>query len=156
MARAIRVPPAEASGVEESRPAPNLSSELAEATEAVRAFLELLRGLEERGYLRFANDFLRSEDRIVQVLTERIDPAELRRTVQGLRTLLSSFGEVDRDLVGQLSKRLSPALGEAMKAEEGPPVGFLEVVNALNDPEVNRGVRMVLGFLRGIGRSPEK
>ena len=155
MARAIRAPPAETAGAEASRPAPDLPSELADAPEAVREFLEILRALEERGYLRFANDLLRSEDRVVKVLTERIDPSELRRSVQGLRTLLSSLGDLDRDLVGQLSKRISPALEEAMAAERGPPVGVVEVVNALNDPEVNRGVRMVLGLLRGIGRSPE-
>ena len=155
MARAIRAPPSNASGREESAPAPDFAPELAEAAGAVREFLEILRGLEERGYLRFASDVLRSEDRVVRVLTERIDPTELRRTIQGLRTLFAALGDVDREVAERLSNRLAPALEEALKGEAAPPVGFLEVVNALNDPEVNRGVRMVLGFLRGIGRTAE-
>ena len=154
MARAIRNPPTPAPNDEAPLAARALAPDLADATGAVRELLALLRGLEEKGYLRFANDLLGSEDRVVKVLTERIDPGELRRGIEGLRTLLAMLGEVDRELVGRFSPRLGPALAEARRAEGGPPVGFLEVVNALNDPEVNRGVRMGLGFLRGIGRTP--
>ncbi len=154
MARAIR------STAEPSpEPAPDeapgpLGVELGGSTEAVRAFLELLRGLEEGGYLRFVNDLLRSEDRVVKVLTERVNPEEVRRTVQGLRTLHATIGSLDPGLVARVSERITPGLEEAFRAEGSPPVSFLDVVSALNDPEVNRGIRLLLGFLRGVGRVP--
>ena len=154
MARALRSAPEVPSEPHPGEAPGALGTEIAGSTEAIRAILEILRDLEERGFLRFANDLLRSEDRVVKVLTERVDPGEVRRTVQGLRTLLASMGAVDSGLVARVSERLAPGLEEALRAEGGPPVGFLEVVSALNDPEVNRGIRMLLGFLRGVGRVP--
>lgn len=156
MARAIRNTPEAPPGPAPDEATGPLGVELGGSADALRAFLELLRGLEEGGYLRFATDLLRSEDRVVKVLTERVDPEEVRRTVQGLRTLHATIGSLDPGLVARVSERLTPGLEEAFRAERGPAVSFLDVVSALNDPEVNRGIRLLLGFLRGVGRAPHE
>lgn len=153
MPRPIHARPGATAGARPPEPLAPLPADLATSEEALRDFLALLRALAEGGYLRFANDLVRSEDRVVQVIADRVDPAVVRRAVGGLR-VLASLGEVDRDLAEEFSRRLSPALAEALKAEATPPVGVTEILRALNDPEVNRGVRMMLGFLRGLGHAP--
>lgn len=154
MARPIRTHPTPGSGTRTEIATPPPSIERVAPVDAVRDFLEVLQALEERGYLRFASDLVRSEDQVVQVLTERVDPARLRKATHGLSTALSVLGELDRSAVEDLAPRLAPALEEAVRAESGPALGPLELLQALNEPDVNRGLRMLLGFLRGFGRGP--
>lgn len=153
MAKPIR---AGAFDADEGRPVPVtevLSPEIDAASAALRELLELIRLLDDRGFLRFATDLLRSEDRVVEVLAERVPAEELRRAAHNLWVVLRTFREVDPLTLGALARGIPTAFDEARKAETEGPIGLLDVLSSLRDPEVNRGVRMLLGFLRGFGRT---
>jgi uncharacterized protein YjgD (DUF1641 family) len=150
MARPIRLRPDPSE--EETAIAEALAPELAVSKESLRDLLELIRLLDERGFLRFAADALREEDRVVEVVSERFRPEELRRILRNLGVLYRTFQDLDPETLGTLARGVPAALEEAHRAESDRQVGILDVVSALREPEVNRGVRMVLGFLRGIGR----
>ncbi len=130
-----------------------LAPELAASAEAIRQLLELVRLLDERGVLRFSSDLLREEDRVVAVLTDRLSARDVRRAVRNLEVLVKTFRDLDPGTLGALARGVPTALTEAHRAERDRPMGIFEIVSTLRDPEVNRGVRMVLGFLRGIGRN---
>jgi uncharacterized protein YjgD (DUF1641 family) len=152
MARPIRARP---SVSEEEVPVTEaLSPELASTRESLRELLELIRLLDERGFLRFATDLLREEDRVVEAVSQRFRPEEVRRAVRNFEVLYRTFQDLDPETLGALARDVPTALAEAHRAEGDRPIGIFEVVNTLRDPEVNRGARMVLGFLRGIGRAP--
>jgi|GEM_PF-3097165 len=152
MARPIRVRPTRSS--EEEAVTETLAPELAASSESLRALLELLQLLDERGILRFTTDLLREEERVLEVVSERFRPEDLRRAVRNLEVLLRTFRDLDPGTLGALAHDVPAALEEAHRAERDRPIGIFEIVSTLRDPEVNRGVRMVLGFLRGIGRGP--
>ncbi len=150
MARPIRSPPEPAppeGPLEELRP------DLVESVESLRALLELVRRLDERGVLRFSAGLLGEEDRVVEVLTERLPAADVRKAVRNLELLVRAFRDLDPTTLAPLAGAVPGALDAARAAQEDRPLGWLDVVSALRDPEVNRGLRMVLGFLRGMGRS---
>ncbi len=152
MARPIRSRPTPSSPGGPAALAETLGPELDASAASIRDLLELVRLLEERGVLRFSADVLRSEDRLVAVLTDRLDPVSIRRAVQNLEVLVRTFERLDPTTLAALTGGLPAALEEAHRAEGAPPMGLLEIATAVRDPEVNRGVRMVLGLLRGIGR----
>ena len=153
MARPIRSRPAPSSGSRPAALAETLGPELDASATSIRELLELARLLDERGVLRFSSDVLRSEDRLVGVLTDRLDPASIRRAVRNLEVLVRTFERLDPKTLAALTSGVPAALEEAHRAEGDRPMGLLEIATAVRDPEVNRGVRMVLGLLRGIGRS---
>jgi uncharacterized protein YjgD (DUF1641 family) len=130
-----------------------IGAELVESREALRGFLELLRLLDERGWLRFSTDLLKEEEHVLSVLTERVGPGEVRRTLRNVEVLVEAFRDVDPATLKALAAGVPRALDQAHRAQADRPVGWLEVASALRDPDVNRGVRMVLGFLRGIGEA---
>jgi uncharacterized protein YjgD (DUF1641 family) len=151
MARPIRArtkaPPRRAESPSES-----LAPDLAASVDSLRDLLELIRLLDERGFLRFSTDLLREEDRVVGVVTERFHPGEVRRAVRNLEVLVRTFSELEPATLTALAQSVPSALEEARKAQGDRTIGLFEIMNTLREPEVNRGVRMVLGFLRGIGR----
>jgi uncharacterized protein YjgD (DUF1641 family) len=132
-----------------------LVPDLEASSEAIRQLLELIRALDERGILRFSTDLLREEDRVIEVLSERFRPEDLRRAVANLEVLVRVFRDIDPAALGGIARALPSALTEARRAESDPAMGLFEMVSVLRDPDVNRGVRMVLGFLRGVGRSSQ-
>lgn len=152
MARAIRARPS-APTVSPATTGALLDVELTESADALRQVLELLRLLDERGFLRFSVDLLREEDRVVEVVSTRFRPEDLRRAVANLEVLVRTFRDIDPGTLGALARGVPAALQESRRAEGDRPMGLFEIASALRDPEVNRGVRMVLGFLRGIGRA---
>jgi uncharacterized protein YjgD (DUF1641 family) len=152
MARAIRQrPPARTE--ERGTPTELLANDLEGSVESLRSFLELLRLLDERGLLRFSTGLLKEEEHVISVLTERLEPGEVRATLRNVEVLVRAFRDVDPETLRGLASGVPRALEEAHRAQEDRPVGWLEVMSTLRDPDVNRGVRMVLGFLRGIGQA---
>jgi uncharacterized protein YjgD (DUF1641 family) len=151
MARPIRTRPVPDGGPDSLAAA--LGPELEESAASIRELLELIRLLDERGFLRFSTDLLREEDRVVEVLSKRVHPGDLRRAVANLEVLVRTFREIDPTALAGLAQAVPSALVEAHRAESDAPMGLFEMLSVLREPEVNRGVRMVLGFLRGVGRS---
>jgi len=155
VARPIRTRPvAEESSVESLTEA--LAPDLGASVESIRQLLDLVRLLDERGLLRFSTDLLREEDRVIEVLAERFRPEDLRRAVGNLEVLVRTFRDVDPGTLGAIARAVPAALEEAHRAESDPVMGLFEMVSVLRDPEINRGVRMVLGFLRGVGHSASR
>ncbi len=154
MARPIRSRPA----ASETSTAVGLSEELgpdlAASADSLRALLALLRLLDEKGLLRLGHDLLREEDRVVEVLTQRLPASDVRGAMRAATALAAALRDVDSATLAAWTARVPRALAEAERAASGPPVGPVEVLAALNDPDFNRGVRLTLGFLRGAGRSP--
>jgi uncharacterized protein YjgD (DUF1641 family) len=152
MARPIRnrPPPEEASS---DAVTDLLAPDLEASAESLRQLLELVRLLDERGLLRFSTDLLREEDRVIEVLSERFRPEDLRRAVANLEVVVRTFRDIDPRTLGEIARAVPAALVEAHRAESDAPMGLFEMLSVLREPDVNRGVRMVLGFLRGVGRA---
>jgi uncharacterized protein YjgD (DUF1641 family) len=150
MARPIRARPEAPTGPEIVATR-TLATDLAATDESVRELLELVRLLDERGLLRFASDLLREEDRVVAVLSDRVPPDGVRRAMRNLEVLVKTFRDIDPKTLDALARGVPGALEAARRAQGDEPLGILAILRVLRDPEVNRGVRMVLGFLRGIG-----
>jgi uncharacterized protein YjgD (DUF1641 family) len=151
MSRPIRAGPRSTATLAEA-PSAALAPDLGASVASLRELLELLRLLDERGFLRFSADLLREEDRVVELVTERFRPGEIRRALRNLDVMVRTFRDLDPATLRTLAESLRGALREAQRAQADRAIGLFEILSTLRDPEVNRGVRMVLGFLRGIGR----
>jgi uncharacterized protein YjgD (DUF1641 family) len=151
MARPIRARPRPTAPPAGS-PSEALAPDLEASVGSLRELLELIRLLDERGFLRFSTDLLREEDRVVEVITDRFHPGDVRRAMKNLEVLVRTFQNLDPTTLSAIAQSVPSAFQEAQKAQGDRTIGLFEIMTTLRDPEVNRGVRMVLGFLRGIGR----
>ncbi len=129
--------------------------EIERSSAAIVATLALVRTLDEHGLLRLANDLVAEEDRVLRVLTDHVPAAEVRRAVENVKVVVAAFRDLDPETLALLSAAIPRGLREARRAEHDRPVGWWDLAAQLRDPEVNRGLRMMLGFLRGVGRGSE-
>lgn len=122
------------------------------SAESLASLAEVVRLLDERGFLRFAADLLREEDRVVEVLVDRVPAKSVRAAWRAAAVLVATMRAVEPATAERIARSLPLGLEEAARSADGPMVGLFDVLHALNDPDVNRGVRMLLGGLRGLGR----
>lgn len=149
MARAIRHrPTAEVTAV--AVPATTATPDA--SADPLASLAEVVRLLDERGFLRFAEDLLREEERVVEVLVDRVPPQDVRAAWKAITVLIATLRKVEPATVERLSGSVAESIEEAERSARTPMVGFFDILATLNDPDVNRGVRMLLGALRGLGR----
>ena len=64
---------------------------------------------------------------------------------------------LDPATIQQLSKSVQKGLSEAEQGnDEGQKTGVLQLMKAINDPDINRALTFGMNFLKGMGRGLEK
>jgi uncharacterized protein YjgD (DUF1641 family) len=147
-----------AGGVKPELQAVNRLAELlVEYEESVRDALELLQLLEERGLLTFAVGLLRNYGEVFTVFSQWISGGNnlnhIRNLVEVYEGLKLSNPVHAKRIVRALSRAVEYAAREDSKDKN---MGLFALLRELGDPDVNRGIRIVLSFLRGLGHSDER
>lgn len=102
--------------------------------------------LEQKGYFRVGSAAMRLADRVVQ----EVPAAEIDQLTENLPTLLDVLRRLSRPETIALLGRLA----EGMENEASRPVGggFGNLTNEMRDPQVRRGLVLLLRMARVIGR----
>ena len=120
--------------------------------EALDKTLQLLSKLNELGILDTVTDILEPEV-IERAASLIINPSTLR-IVDRIDQLTGTLGKIDYDT---LEKRIS-LLNEALKSipEKPKRIGLLGLLGELRDPDVQRGMGVLIELLKAIGKAAEK
>nr|HDO80130.1 DUF1641 domain-containing protein [Candidatus Bathyarchaeota archaeon] len=120
--------------------------------EALDKTLQLLSKLNELGILDTVTDILEPEV-IERAASLIINPSTLR-IVDRIDQLTGTLGKIDYDT---LEKRIN-LLNEALKSipEKPKRIGLLGLLGELRDPDVQRGMGVLIELLKAIGKAAEK
>jgi uncharacterized protein YjgD (DUF1641 family) len=121
---------------------------------SVRHFLELLRLLDERGVLRLVRDLVEDNEELVRVGVAWLSRPENLRAIQSARALLRALQQVDPAQLEATAERLTAAIAAAAAVPpESARRGAWAVLRQLGEPDANRGLQVLLAFLRALGAS---
>ena len=120
-----------------------------ERREALEKFLDLLVRVNELGLLDTLRDLVDPE--LIGRLSELVLTPGTMKLLDRADDLLELAGSVD---VEDLKKNL-PLVKAALEAlaREPKPVGLRDLLGALRDPDVQRGLGLAIEVLRAIGRA---
>lgn len=125
----------------------------------------LLEGLHEHGFLRFANDLVRSNTQLAQILTDSLNREGSLNAIQNLSTLLIALSSIPP---GQFHKTIYAARDAfvAMETEirtereQGKAPGLGGTFRLLKDDELWRALSPLIGglktFSKGLDRDVER
>lgn len=120
--------------------------------ESLRHFLELLRALDENGVLRLVHDLVDDNQEVIRVGVDWLHSPENVRGIQNLRVLFQTLQQIDSRELEAVAGAMARAVDRAATApDDGERRGAFAVLRQLGDPEVNRGLRVFLEFLRALG-----
>lgn len=138
-----------------------LERDLAEVTEAVsenkEAILkgiDLLATINESGGLDVINALVKHKQDALENIVEEINKPQYASSLENISELFFLLGHLKVDDLAYFMEKVNHGMGEA---RENPVPGeeqtsYMGMIKALKDPEINRGVTMLLSFMRGMGR----
>jgi uncharacterized protein YjgD (DUF1641 family) len=137
-------------------PGEDLNSRLQQArlehAEAMLAGYEVLQGLHDRGVLELLRGALGGGDKILEQVVAVASAPGAIRTTRNLLLLATTLGEIDPDLLSDLTRAIPRALVQA-HAEESKPPGLFKLMSTFWNKDFRRGLAAFNDLLVVFGRN---
>lgn len=132
-----------------------IETALADNKEAILETVDLIRHLHERGTLEFLNGLFSQGDEVFSIIVDELNQPNNSRVLENFVGLAGILGSIDVEQLKVMANQMNNGLREAAATEEAGddgPRNIFQLMKALKDPEINRSVSMLLGFLKGMGK----
>lgn len=123
---------------------------LTEHKTAVLETIELLQRLHDRGILPLLNNLLAEGDQVLAIVMKELNKPQNSRVLENLVQLALMLGALDLDRMKPLVKGVNAGIEEAaVQTEE--QTSLFRLWKSLRDPEIQRAMTVLTGFLKGMG-----
>ena len=123
-------------------------------TESLSELLAVAQKLHEKGFLRMLSTLLDKSGDVSRAFIDWMSEPDNVRFIRNAALLYGVLKDVDSEKLRRFAFGLNKALEVASaEMEKEKKVGMVGLVKALNDPDVNRGVRAMVGLLKGLGEA---
>lgn len=126
--------------------------ELADNKDAILETIRFFKLLHEQGNLSMMNAMISYQETIMENVSYEANRGDNAVILKNLTRLLDLLGQLNLEGVDQLTNKLGRK--RAVEDEEFPEVeniGFIKMMKTLKDPDVNRGLSILLLALKGVG-----
>ena len=131
----------------------DIEASLAEHKEAVLETINLLGNLHDRGILSLLNGLFSQGDEVFRIMVQELNKPNNSRVLQNSLGLAGILGSIDIDRLKMLTEKANNGLKEATETDAVEEQGnVFELLKVLKDPEVNRSMRLMVRFLKGMGK----
>jgi uncharacterized protein YjgD (DUF1641 family) len=130
-----------------------LAADLAEREAALKQTLELVQELHDSGILEAAQAMLKAKADIAKIVVEQATRKPITNMINNLMGAAGALSEIDPELAKKLMGSLSAGLEEAQEHLLSPKkTRILDLMRAMNDPDINRAIGFGIHFLKGAGK----
>lgn len=119
---------------------------------AILEGIDLIVSLHESGALEMLNALVKQKDEALKNVVEQANKPTYASIIENMSDLFMLIGELPVDDLNHFIEKFNHGLKEARLSENKVDTSLMDLLKALKDPEVNRSVSMLLGFLQGMGR----
>lgn len=126
---------------------------LVERKEAVLEVITLVDRLHESELLPLLCALVNHKDQATSALFGEINRPENAQFARNMVDLMGFLGTIEFEKMQPFMERINEGMLEANKEEENDDlISMFQLIKALKDPEINRSIRMLLAFLKGMGK----
>lgn len=122
------------------------------ATDARDELDRLIVALHERGVLRLLNGLLAAGPEVSAIAVNGLNSAAGRSAVRSATVLGEAATKLDPDALETLLAGITRGITAASGRLADDPPGTVSLAKALRDPDVRRGMNVMLGFLKALGQ----
>jgi|GEM_PF-685555 uncharacterized protein YjgD (DUF1641 family) len=125
--------------------------------ETLEEFVKLLNNLEEKKVLKLLNSLLEKSDEISEVILTWVNRPENTNMIQNFFLILGFLRNVEFEKLNKISQALSHGINKAYEElKNEKKIGIIGLLKAINDPDINRSIRIILAILKGMGEELRK
>lgn len=138
--------------VKESQDKESILAALFERREAIEKSIHFLQRMDDRGLLDFMTALVGQGDKVMGVVARELNKPTNSTMLVHFVKLAEMIGELDIEKAQPLIQRVNRGLEKAeTAAESGETTTVFDLLKALKDPDINRAITSLLGFLKGAG-----
>ncbi|SFE36239.1 DUF1641 domain-containing protein [Alteribacillus iranensis] len=124
--------------------------------EAILQTVDILNHANNNGLLSLVNGLLSEGEQVLKVLMDAINKPESTNAIRNLLLILGVAGKLNiKELEPILLKVNNGIEHVSENSGSGQKTGYLDLVRALKDPEINRALTLMMTFLKGMGQDTD-
>ena len=117
--------------------------------------MKLLGELNSLGILDAADSMIGAKEDIAKIVLGQLSKEPAKNLMNTAIAAGGALSKAEPEVMGKLVKASSPAQnkGEDFLRKSDKKTGVLDLLKAMNDPDINRAVGFGLQFLKGMGKA---
>ncbi len=122
--------------------------------EVLKQLVNLINNLEKKNVLKLLNSIVEKSDELIESLTTWLLKPDNINAIKNLLLIVGFSKNVEFDKLQKLTFALSKGINkgvEEMKKEK--KLGLISIIRMINDPDINRSIRVILAILKGMGEA---
>jgi uncharacterized protein YjgD (DUF1641 family) len=131
----------------------DVTKAVSENKEAILKGIDLLAALDESGALDMGNALVKHRKDALENIVGEMNKEQYASTLENISGLFFLLGDLKVDQLSYFMEKMNEGMEEARVATTEEATSYLGLAKSLKNPEINRGITMLLGFLRGMGRN---
>lgn len=130
-----------------------LQSLIAEQDQALHKILEITGGLDDAGIFDALQAMVKAKDNLAKMVVEQASREPVTHLINHVLKASSVLSSIDPIVTEKLATSIKSGLDEAeLYKANHEKVSIVQLISALNDPDINRATKFGLDFLRGMGK----
>lgn len=130
-----------------------LQSLITEQQQSLNKILEITGELDRAGVLDAMNAMVKAKDEIAGIAVAQASREPMTNLINNLMNATGLLTTINPEITANLKDSVAKGIEEAeLYKGNGDKVSILQVMTALNDPDINRAVKYGLDFLKGMGK----
>ncbi|MFS0636780.1 DUF1641 domain-containing protein [Mesobacillus foraminis] len=131
----------------------DLKALLTENEEAMSSILKIAGELNEAGVLDAANAMLQAKEKIAKIALGQVTREPVTSIINHFIGAAGVLTSLDPEMTSKVTSSIKTGLEEGNQhLETNSKINILDLLRALQDPDINRAVGFGLHFLKGIGK----
>jgi len=122
--------------------------------EVLKQLVDLINNFEKKNVLKLLNSIVEKSDELIESLTTWLLKPDNINAIKNLLLIVGFSKNVEFDKLQKLTFALSKGINkgvEEMKKEK--KLGLISIIRMINDPDINRSIRVILAILKGMGEA---
>ncbi|MFJ7932859.1 DUF1641 domain-containing protein [Sporosarcina sp. NPDC096371] len=130
-----------------------LQSLMAEQDQALHKILEITGELDDAGIFDALKAMVKAKENLAKIAVDQASREPVTNIINHVLQASSVMSSIDPAVTGKLASSVKSGLDTAnLHSHNGQKVGIIQLMTALNDPDINRAAKFGLDFLKGMGK----
>jgi uncharacterized protein YjgD (DUF1641 family) len=125
---------------------------IAKNGEALQETLKVIHLLHESGALEVIGGLIQAREKVVEIGVSQLSKPTMTRGVNNVMSAVGMLGELEPDTIKKVFEGIVNGMQHsAEKVRANEKTGLFDIMKAYKDPDVNKALTVMLGFLKGMG-----
>ncbi|WP_432358771.1 DUF1641 domain-containing protein [Sporosarcina sp. UB5] len=134
-----------------------LQTLITEQQQSLNKIIEITAELDNAGVLDAMSAMVKARDEIAGIAVAQASREPMTNLINNLINATGLLTTLNPEVTANLKDSIAKGIEEAeLYKGNGDKVSILQVMTALNDPDINRAVKYGMDFLKGMGKGLEK